>query len=383
MIPNPKSNINIKFNKNRDKQLTPVETDQHSEPTKSKSKSKHSDKQIKKGQHNHQPVNAEVDSLGFPIQQPKPLPDPKHINKSHHKKQPTPDNIDSNGDPLPQSKPKTVSQHKDKQYKEATNKHLQQDKPKNPKVNKNNHNNKNSYNNKYDNLVAKPNSTKLHKIHQQNFDIEIFENLTRRHISDCNKVVKMGKLILVLKDAFVKQAKDNNIVSVRGRLSIPEQDALYKLITRNMHISSHYKTPQFYNITHTNNNWYINLTTRTSAQALDLLAKHNRSQLRGHGSINWFFPGTIAVKTMLNKLKSRNLITGWHLSYKGARIVLDLTNEEFYTVRNTAEVSGLLAMANTSEDVNKITSTKKFVYNRDFLFSRDVEIVKSIDQKNN
>jgi hypothetical protein len=165
------------------------------------------------------------------------------------------------------------------------------------------------------------------------------------------------------------------------KMSLVSTTKLYALLKRSMQISPHFKTPTFYKISHSNNNWYINIATHSAAQSQELLEKRNRTKLRGYGSINWFFPGTIATKVMLNKMRRLTLIKGWHLSKKAARIVLELGGEDFYTIRNSTEISGLLAIAQSNQHLREITSTKKLVYNREALLKRNEALLRNIEEE--
>jgi hypothetical protein len=217
------------------------------------------------------------------------------------------------------------------------------------------------------------------KIHQENFDTELFETITKRHITECAKIVRNGKLVLVLKDKFAVAARHD--VTLSEDMSLIQTTRLYSLLKGSMQISPHYRTPTFYKITHSNDTWYFNIATHSAEQSQELLEKRNRTKLRGYGSINWFFPGTIATKVMLNKMRRLQLIHGWHLSRKAARIVLELGGEDYYTIRNSTEISGLLAIANNRQHLKEIIGTQKIVYNRDMLIKRNEALLRNIEEE--
>jgi len=94
-------------------------------------------------------------------------------------------------------------------------------------------------------------------------------------------------------------------------------------------------------------------------------------QLKGFGGLDWAFPGTLATKALLHKMKRKNLITDWHLSKKGARIVIHLTNKTLYTIRNSVEVAGLATIPRNSDHLIKIVNNPSLYYSHEGLNKRN------------
>ena len=95
-----------------------------------------------------------------------------------------------------------------------------------------------------------------------------------------------------------------------------EYEKLWVTLKNKMKIPYTPTRPIFYNVKFSNSKWYLNLTTKSTALAQLLLKKEHRIQLKGFGGIDWAFPGTLATKALLHKMKRKNLITDWHLSKK-------------------------------------------------------------------
>jgi len=138
-----------------------------------------------------------------------------------------------------------------------------------------------------------------------------------------------------------------------------------------MNLGTYTQTPNFYNIKHSNGRWFINMTTHSTQLANELISRDKRSQLVNAGGIDWMFLSTIGTKAMLNKMRRNNLISNWHLSKKSARIVIHRTNNTFYTIRNSIEVSGLLTVARNADHLIQITNDSRIYYTVDGLSRRN------------
>jgi len=230
-----------------------------------------------------------------------------------------------------------------------------------------------------------PTDDNKRQMHNDQFDIEVFETLIRKHEYDCKKVVKNGKLLLVLTDAAAEAARNDGSVSITENMSEHDYNDLFGALRVSLSINQaqHMPRPRFHNVKHADNKWFINMNTNTSEQAIFLLDPAKRKGLRGLGSLNWFFPASIGTKIMLNKLKRKGLINGWHLSRKGARIVLDLkkfnqNDNQFYVIKSPVEVSGLLSIATSAKHLNKLVNSTKTFYTRDKVTKRNEELVRQV-----
>ena len=107
--------------------------------------------------------------------------------------------------------------------------------------------------------------------------MKIFTPFQKKHELDGNRIVKIEKLLLLLKDAFVKQAHN-----IRFSDNMSDNDLKnYTII-----ISDHFNTTKFFNTVVSHNaQWFFNLVTGFATHVI-LLDKNNRGKLRDRGSIN-------------------------------------------------------------------------------------------------
>jgi len=208
-------------------------------------------------------------------------------------------------------------------------------------------------------------------VHRENFELENFIDMARRHEAECATVVSKGKLLLTISDEFAAEIYQNQRLTIHENMSVQESAELFNLFKRRMRLGTYPNIPNFYNIKNSNGRWYICVITDSTKLAHELISKENRSQLVNAGGIDWMFPSTIATKAMLNKMKRKRLILDWHLSRKSARIVILRVDSSFYTIRNSIEVSGLLTVARNADHLIQITNDPRIYYTSQGLSRRN------------
>jgi len=200
------------------------------------------------------------------------------------------------------------------------------------------------------------------KVYTEHYYQEIFIGISKRHEDECAKIVNAGKLVLSLKEELVSTMEVRLGIKFSDHMTTPEYEKLWTALKNRMKIPYNPRRPVFYGVKLSNNKWYLNLTTGSTAVAHALLKKESRINLKGYGGIDWAFPGTLATKSLLHKMKRKNLITDWHLSKKGARIVIHLTNKTLYTIRNSVEVAGLATIPINADHLNRIVGNPSLFY---------------------
>ena len=224
-----------------------------------------------------------------------------------------------------------------------------------------------------DNNINNQNS----EVYQNTFDEENFDTLIRKHSEECANIVKNGKLQLILNTATVTQLG----FDLGGVLNDNHKEALYQTLVRTLNLNQAPQRPSFFNITKKNDKWFITIMTNSKEQALDFIDPAKRRKLKGLGSINWFFPGRVSTKIMLNKLKRSDRINGWHLSRNGARIILELKQDtenesKFYTIKTPVEVAAMLTMSDDHTSLREMTKVNKAFYSKEGVFTRNEEALR-------